>query len=156
MEPGYNYIFPDKHCKIHVFKTENPPWEYDPWQLSPFDNLKHAKLMVPVSVSPFSSPFPLPSSLTSRPKRLTTELGVQTTIKDFMQNIGCNNPEAGENVMHEISEAGNGKWVKGLTFKGDNKDRMKKTIGEWGWNMSRTGKMGEAPVVWCWATKGKS
>lgn len=41
-----------------------------------------------------------------------------------------------------------------MTFKGDNKDRMKAPIGSFGWNGKRTGSPGEPPVVWVWATKG--
>jgi hypothetical protein len=27
MEPGYNYIYPESHCKIHVLISARPPWE---------------------------------------------------------------------------------------------------------------------------------
>lgn len=50
MEPGYNYIFPTGHCKVHVFKTKTPPWQADAWSLSPFDPQTHVKLMVPTNV----------------------------------------------------------------------------------------------------------
>ena len=33
-----------------------------------------------------------------------------------MQNLGCNNEDAKKNVLHELTEQGNGKWVKGLTI----------------------------------------
>ncbi len=29
LEPGYNYIFPDEHVKIHVLKTSCPPWQLE-------------------------------------------------------------------------------------------------------------------------------
>lgn len=78
----------------------------------------------------------------------------QTTFKELMQNIGCDNKEAKKNTMHEIAEAGNGRWVRGMTFNGDNKDRMKATIESFGWNADRAGLPGKPPVVWVWATKG--
>lgn len=28
MEPGYNYIFPKDHCKIHVIISATPPWDH--------------------------------------------------------------------------------------------------------------------------------
>ncbi|OBT49091.1 hypothetical protein VE00_00113 [Pseudogymnoascus sp. WSF 3629] len=27
LEPGYNYIFPKEHCKIHAIKSATPPWQ---------------------------------------------------------------------------------------------------------------------------------
>jgi hypothetical protein len=29
LEPGYNYIFPDEHCKVHVLKCATPPWQLE-------------------------------------------------------------------------------------------------------------------------------
>jgi hypothetical protein len=29
LEPGYNYIFPQEHCKIHVLISDKPPWQND-------------------------------------------------------------------------------------------------------------------------------
>lgn len=33
-----------------------------------------------------------------------------------MQNLGCVNKDAKKNVLHEVTEQGNGKWLKGLTI----------------------------------------
>ena len=33
MEPGYGYIFPPNHCKIHVIQSPTPPWQHN----GPFD-----------------------------------------------------------------------------------------------------------------------
>jgi hypothetical protein len=38
-----------------------------------------------------------------------------TTVKELMQNLGATNEDAKKNVLHELTELGNGKWVKGLT-----------------------------------------
>lgn len=37
--------------------------------------------------------------------------------------------------------------------KGDDKDRVKKAISEFGWDKTRTGLPGERPVVWLYITK---
>lgn len=39
---------------------------------------------------------------------------VNTTIKELMQNLGANNPEAKKNRLFEVAEAGNGRWLKGM------------------------------------------
>jgi len=77
-------------------------------------------------------------------------------MQAFMIGIGCANPEPKQNVIHEISETGNGRWSKGLSFKGDDKDRMKKEIKDFGWTGKRDGKMGELPVVWIWVASAPS
>ena len=75
-------------------------------------------------------------------------------------------------MLHEVTEAGNGKWLKGLTItvsvlldsfliltrtdlcvKGDNKDKVKLPISEMGWDKTRTGNPGERPIVWLYITK---
>ncbi|KAH8661691.1 hypothetical protein BGZ60DRAFT_91017, partial [Tricladium varicosporioides] len=124
LPPGYDYAFPAEHCKIHVFKTKEKPWQH----LSPlwaWDQTTHVKLMVPC----------------------------RTTIKELMQNLGCVNEDAKKNVLYEVSEHGNGKWLKGLEIKGDDKDKVKKTIADMGWDKTRTGNVGERPIVWLWVLK---
>jgi len=37
LEPGYNYIFPDEHCKIHVLKCATPPWQLEGTEQVPFN-----------------------------------------------------------------------------------------------------------------------
>lgn len=70
-----------------------------------------------------------------------------------MQQLGCDNPEAKKNVLHEINEGGNGIWKKGLMIIGDQKDRVKKQIMEMGWDGSRCGVPGKRQVVWLWVQK---
>lgn len=98
-----------------------------PWQstISPHDESKHVKLFVPCNV----------------------------TVKELMQQLGATNEDAKKNKLHEVTEAGNGRWVKGISIAGDDKDRVKKGIAEFGWDKSRTGYPGERPVVWLWVTK---
>jgi hypothetical protein len=98
-----------------------------PWQttLWKHDNSTHIKLFVPVG----------------------------TSIKELMQNLGCTNEIAEKNILYECCEKGNGQWAVGLKITGDNKDRVKKSIGDFGWTAKRTGFPGEQPVVWLWVTK---
>jgi len=70
-----------------------------------------------------------------------------------MQNLGCTNEDPKKNVLYEVTEKGNGQWSSGLRIPGDDKDKVKKMIEEYGWNGKRTGHPGEAPVVWLWVTK---
>lgn len=123
LPPGYDYAFPTEHTKIHVFKTGPTP----PWRQTLWsgDASNHVKLLVPCT----------------------------STVKELMQNLGCTNSDAKKNKLHEIQEAGNGKWVKGITITGDEKDKVKKRIADFGWDKSRTGAPGERPVVWLWCTK---
>ncbi|CZR57850.1 uncharacterized protein PAC_07739 [Phialocephala subalpina] len=74
------------------------------------------------------------------------------TMKEFMKQFGCDNPDAAKNIVYEIAERGNGRWSAGLRIKGDDKDKMKKTLADFGWDKSRTGYPGQKPVVWLWLT----
>lgn len=76
------------------------------------------------------------------------------TVKDMMQQLGCNNKDANKNVMTEVQEAGNGKWTKGMVFKGGNGSRMKMTLSSLGWEMGkkRTGLPGQGPLIWVYIT----
>lgn len=123
LPPGYDYAFPLEHTKIHVFKTGPTP----PWRQTLWsgDATNHVKLLVPCT----------------------------TTVKELMQNLGCTNSDASKNKLHEIQEAGNGRWVKGITIDGSEKDKVKRSIKDFGWDKSRTGALGERPVVWLWCTK---
>ena len=76
-----------------------------------------------------------------------------TVVKDLMQNLGCTNDDPSKNILYEITEKGNGQWSPGLKISGNEKDKVKKPISQFGWNMSRTGHPGEPPVVWLWVTK---
>jgi len=44
---GYNYLFPQEHCSIHVFTGDIPPWQ-QPLYL---DQTNHVKFAVPSIVS---------------------------------------------------------------------------------------------------------
>ena len=44
-------------------------------------------------------------------------------------------------------------WDEADCLQGDDKDRVKKAISEFGWDKSRTGNPGERPVVWLYVTK---
>ncbi|KAL3419674.1 hypothetical protein PVAG01_08172 [Phlyctema vagabunda] len=123
LPPGYNYLFPPTSCQIHVFKTATAPW--DMAGLSKDDARTHVKLVVPCN----------------------------TSVKDLMQGLGCNNPDAAKNVLYEVTETGNGAWSRGLVIKGDDKERVNQEIREFAWTEARTGLPGEQPVVWLWATK---
>lgn len=46
---------------------------------------------------------------------------------------------------------GNGKWYRGITINGDDKDRCKKTITEMGWGSKRNGV--DEDAVWLWMEK---
>lgn len=119
--PGYYYLYPQEHCKIHVFKTKEKPWQITAWS---HDNSNHIKIVVPVNM----------------------------TIKEFMQNLGLKNDDANKNILYECTEKGNGKWTHGLKLVGGDKDKVKKSIGDYGWNKKRTGFPGQSPVVWIWVT----
>jgi hypothetical protein len=123
LPPGYDYLFPAENTRIHVFKTGATP----PWQLTLFtyDDSHHKKLLVPSS----------------------------TTVKELMQNLGCNNDDPKKNKLYEVTEQGNGKWVKGISASGDDKDKMKKMIKDVQWGSNRTGNVGELPLVWLYMTK---
>ena len=122
LPPGYDYAFPQEHCKIHVFKTKEKPWQTTMFKE---DNTTHVKLFVPTG----------------------------TTVKELMQNLGCTNEDAKKNIMYEVVESGNGQWKVGAKFAGDDKDKVKKAISEYGWRGDRTGHPGEKPIVWLWVTK---
>lgn len=96
-----------------------------PWRLPPGMNLQFAAYHVPV----------------------------QTTLGDLMKGFGATNSSAKKNKITEVVEGGNSRWYKGVTFSGDSKDDMKKTLKDLGWDSSRTGRQGEKPVVWLWVTK---
>ncbi|RAL62028.1 hypothetical protein DID88_002516 [Monilinia fructigena] len=125
--PGYNYLFPPSHCLIHVFQTGSTP----PWQarspLYSYDAVNHKKFFVPTNMS----------------------------VKDMMVQLGCDNKDPNKNVMTEVIEAGNGKWSKNMIFKGGDKDRMKMSLKDLGWEMERkrTGFPGQGPLVWVYITK---
>ena len=100
---------------------------------------------IKTSIPPWQSRGPLPHSKLRVP--------TNTTVKELMQGLGCNNAKAGKNRLVEVTPGGDGKWYAGLGIKGDEKDRVKKTIREFCWDETRTGMGGDKSVVWLWATK---
>ena len=44
------------------------------------------------------------------------KIPVNVSVKDVMQNMGCNNKDPKKNVMTEVVEKGNGGWTTGLKF----------------------------------------
>lgn len=78
---------------------------------------------------------------------------VNTRLDELMKGLGADNASAKKNRITEIVQGGNGRWYKGATFGGDDKDDMKREIKDVGWDVSRTGRSGEKPVVWIWVTK---
>lgn len=78
---------------------------------------------------------------------------VSTTLAELLQGFGATNPVAKKNKCYEVVQGGNGKWYKGLCFNGDEKDAMKMTLKDLGWDRTRSGKPGEKPVVYLYITK---
>lgn len=78
---------------------------------------------------------------------------VDITLADVLMGFGATNPSPKKNKITEVIPGGNGKWYKGVTFSGDEKDSMKTTLRALGWDKSRTGRVGEKPAVWVWITK---
>ena len=82
-----------------------------------------------------------------------THVPSNTTFEKLMQGFGCTNPSAKKNRVFELVSGGGGKWYKGLEVNGGDKEMMKTTIAEVGWDSSRTGLAGEKPVVCLWFCK---
>jgi len=121
LPPGFAYLFPEKHCWIHVFRTgSTPPWQVN--GLNPNDLQKHKRVAVPANL----------------------------TVKELMKGLGCNNDDAKKNKLYEVVECGNGTWKPGLKMSGDDKDRMKKTLADFGW--ARDPKE-PGWIVWLYLTK---
>lgn len=77
-----------------------------------------------------------------------------TTIGELLKGFGATNPEPEMNKVFEVHQGGNGRWYKGMSFRGDDKDAMAKTIKDVGWDSSRNGQPGGKPVVWLYVVKG--
>ncbi|KAI5458648.1 hypothetical protein BGZ63DRAFT_391805 [Mariannaea sp. PMI_226] len=119
-EPGYNYFFPAEHTKVHVFKSEQPPWTLP------------ANAQVPFIASHVPS---------------------HTTFAELLKGFGCSNPSPKKNKCFEIVSGGNGKWYKGWSCGGDEKDVMKQTLKSVGWDSTRAGHLDGKPVVCLWFCK---
>ncbi|CAM1508978.1 Fc.00g027170.m01.CDS01 [Cosmosporella sp. VM-42] len=119
-EPGYNYFFAAEHAKVHIFKSDKPPWQLPENAQIPF---------------------------------IASHIPCQTQLGDLLKGFGCYNPNPKKNKCFEIISGGNGKWYKGFNFNGEDKDTLKMTIGEIGWDSTRTGQINEKPVVCLWFCK---
>src|SRR6185369_10016345 len=75
------------------------------------------------------------------------------SLGDLLKGFGCKNDTPKKNVVHEVVSGGGGRWYKGMSFHGDMKGMMEKTIKDVGWDETRTGQPGEKPVVCLYFTK---
>ncbi|KAM5345872.1 hypothetical protein ACJ41O_011733 [Fusarium nematophilum] len=119
-EPGYNYFFPAEHTKVHVFKSETPPWQLPANAQIPF---------------------------------IASHVPCDTKLADLLKGFGCTNPTSKKNRCFEIISGGNGKWYKGFSYGGDEKDALKMMMKDVGWDSSRTGHPDGKPVVCLWFCK---
>jgi hypothetical protein len=76
-----------------------------------------------------------------------------TTLGELLKGFGATNPVPKKNKCWEVTQGGNGRWYKGLSFSADDKDKMKMSIKDLGWDMTRTGRPGEKPVVYLYVTR---
>jgi len=42
---------------------------------------------------------------------------IHTKMSDVMKKYGCTNADPAKNILYEMTEAGNGRWLTGLIFK---------------------------------------
>ena len=75
------------------------------------------------------------------------------TLAELLKGFGCNSPVPSKNAVYEVVSAGGGRWYKGISFTGDMKDVMKKSIREVGWDETRTGQPGQKAIVCLYFTK---
>lgn len=71
-------------------------------------------------------------------------------VKQLMDHLGCRNPDPSKNIIIELAERVNGTFSRGYEIRGDNNDRMKKTLAELGYDGSRSA--GHNPHVWLWVS----
>lgn len=98
-----------------------------------------------------TAPWQLPA--TAQIPFKATHIPCTTTMAELLKGFGCTNPVAKKNRCFEVIGGGSGKWYKGLCVSGDDKDMMKKTIKDVGWDMTRTGNAHEKPIVCLWFCK---
>ena len=82
-----------------------------------------------------------------------THVPCTTTLKEILKGFGATNAVAKKNKCFEITQAGNGKWYKGLSFSGDQDSMMSKTIKHLGWDKTRTGMPDGKPAVCIWFSR---
>ncbi|EXF73973.1 hypothetical protein CFIO01_05799 [Colletotrichum fioriniae PJ7] len=108
----------------------------------------HTKIHVFRTSTP---PWQLP--LNARIQFSAFHVPVNTTLAEVLKGFGATNPNPKKNKCFEIVQAGNGRWYKGLCFSGDDKEMMKKSVKEVGWDGERSGVPGGKPVVCVWLVK---
>ncbi|OAQ67870.1 hypothetical protein VFPPC_04202 [Pochonia chlamydosporia 170] len=113
-----------------------------------FFSAEHTKAHVFRSNTP---PWQLPA--TAQLPFKAVHIPCNTTLEELLKGFGCTNPVPKKNKVFEIQSAGGGKWYKGLEVNGGNKDLIKKTIKDIGWDATRTGNPREKPVVCLWFCK---
>ncbi|KAH8899958.1 hypothetical protein GQ53DRAFT_709234 [Thozetella sp. PMI_491] len=78
---------------------------------------------------------------------------VRTTVGELLHGFGATNPVSKLNKVVEVTQGENGRWYSGLSFSGDEKQNMAKTLKEVGWDKTRSGHPGCKPVVHLYITK---
>ncbi|KAI9147608.1 hypothetical protein HJFPF1_12637 [Paramyrothecium foliicola] len=76
-----------------------------------------------------------------------------TTCAELLRGFGCTNPVPKKNHCFEIMSGGSGKWYRGIDICGADKDMMKTTIKDVGWDQTRSGQPDGKPVVCVWFCK---
>lgn len=66
------------------------------------------------------------------------------SIETMMKQFGCDNADKAKNVLYEVVMGGGGKWYRGISIKGNDKN-AKKTVGDMGWSSDE--------VTWLYFTK---
>lgn len=99
-----------------------------------------------------TAPWNLPRNFTASFKAV--HVPVNTTIGDLLKGFGAVNPDPSKNRAIELHQGGDGRWYKGLSFKGDDDKDMAKEIKSVGWDKTRNGLPGGKPVVYLYVTKG--
>ncbi|CAJ2509690.1 Uu.00g147160.m01.CDS01 [Anthostomella pinea] len=84
---------------------------------------------------------------------IAAHIPVNTTIGELMVGFGACDSVPKKNKLCEVLRGGNGQWYRGMIFAGDEREDLKKTLKQVGWDGSRNGQWGQKPVVWLWVTK---
>lgn len=85
---------------------------------------------------------------------IAVHVPTNTTIQDLMKGFGAVNEDPELNKIFEVHPGQGGKWYKGMSFRGDDKDAIKKTLKQIGWDDTRNGRPEGKPVVWLYVVKG--
>ncbi|KAH0492709.1 hypothetical protein TgHK011_007650 [Trichoderma gracile] len=93
-------------------------------------------------------PWQLPS--TAQIPFKAAHIPCNTTMAELLKGFGCTNATPKKNRCFEVVSGGGGKWYKGLEVNGADKDMLKRTIKDVGWDSTRTGNPNEKPVVCLW------